>query len=64
MIILVGRSASAKTHAFALAVVSWDIVQTWRKVPLWLRGIKLKASKNGVVGKYWDGGSVVLVQFP
>jgi predicted nuclease of predicted toxin-antitoxin system len=61
VIIISGRSASEKTHTFAMAMVSWDVINTWRKVPGWLLGIKLRATQEDVRGKYWDGTSVVRV---
>ena len=61
VIILAGRSAQDKVYSFALAVGRWDIIRSYRILPFWLRGIKLKSSREGVHGKYWDGGSVVLV---
>jgi predicted nuclease of predicted toxin-antitoxin system len=61
VIIISGQSASEKTYTFAMAMVSWDVIDGWRKVPNWLRGIKLKATREGVTGKYWDGTSVVRV---
>jgi Domain of unknown function (DUF5615) len=61
VIIVAGRSADDKMYSFAFAVVSWGIIKHWRILPFWLRGIKLKSSREGVVGKYWDGGSVISV---
>ncbi len=35
--------------------------QALANTALLARGIKLKSSREGVVGKYWDGGSVISV---
>jgi predicted nuclease of predicted toxin-antitoxin system len=62
VVIISGRSASEKAYTFAVAVVHWDIINIWRKVPFWLQGIKLRATREGVRAKYWDGTSVVLAE--
>jgi predicted nuclease of predicted toxin-antitoxin system len=60
VIIVSGRSADDKLYSLTLAMVEWDIVENWRRVPFFLDGSKLKSSREEVNGKHWDGTSVVL----
>jgi predicted nuclease of predicted toxin-antitoxin system len=59
VIIVSGQTASEKGYAFALAVVRYGVIEHWRKVPGWLRGMKLRATREGIRGKWWDGTSVI-----
>lgn len=59
VVIVSGQTASEKIYTFAVAMGSWDVTESWRKVPEWMQGIKLRANREGARGKYWDGTSVV-----
>jgi len=57
-----GKTASHKIESLAMAFGSWDIVGTWRRVPWWLEGVKVKASLSEVQANAWRDG--VVVTFP
>lgn len=60
VIIISGRSAADKVDSLATAFGLWAIAEKWRKVPNWLDGCKIKASRAGIRGKHWDGNTTIV----
>jgi predicted nuclease of predicted toxin-antitoxin system len=59
VIIVAGKSAEEKVDSLATAFGLWGIAENWRKVPNWLDGCKIKASRAGITGKHWDGNTTI-----
>jgi predicted nuclease of predicted toxin-antitoxin system len=59
VILLTGRTSEQKAYAFAVAVVHYQLIEWWRKLPGWTIAMKIRASSMGTTAKWREGGTTI-----
>ena len=62
VLVLKGETAYQKFKAFIRILVSWDLVQNYRRAKR-MGHLKIRASAEHMHYKYWDNGTLVVDSF-